>query len=111
MMTFPKSVDIKKFKVFLDSLRSRFFFDDLCIFMDNLSVHVSKVVKERMDELGIRYIYNAPYSPDFNPIENTFSVASQMIKRRRLEAIMRGEKIDLKKVIHESFDQIKRESI
>ena len=79
--------------------------------MDNLSVHRSKVVKQRLEELSIKCVFNSVYSPDFNPIENIFSVASHMIKRKRLDAIMVGVKLNLDEVIHECFNRIKRESI
>ena len=41
MMSFSKSVNREKFKVYLDELRARHFFDDICIVMDNLAVHHS----------------------------------------------------------------------
>ena len=111
VMTYDKSVNIPKFKIFLEELRRRYFFDDLCIYMDNLSVHISNAVKERLEELSIKCIYAPVYSPEYNPIEYCFSVAKGMIKRERLEAILHEKKIDLVKVIHRSFDRIKRESI
>ena len=90
MMTFDRSVDVRKFLVFLDALRRKFFFDDLCIYLDNLSVHRSNAVKKRLEELSIKCVFNPVYSPDYNPIENIFSNASRFIKRRRLEAVMNG---------------------
>jgi len=69
------SINIEKFKVYLDELRARYFFDDICIYLDNLNVHRSNAVKERMDELSIAYIYSPIYSPDYNPIEYVFSIA------------------------------------
>ncbi len=71
---FNKSVNILKFKQFLQNLRDKFFFDDICIYMDNLAVHRSNEVKERLDELSIPYIFSPPYSPDYNPIESVFSI-------------------------------------
>ena len=73
VMTFDRSVNKYKFKCFLEELRRRYFLENLCIFLDNLSVHTSNEIKERLDELSIKYIYNAVYSPDFNSIENIFS--------------------------------------
>jgi len=99
VMLFDKSINVKKFKIYLDELRSRYFFDDICIYMDNLSSHVSNATKERLDELGIAYVYGPPYSPNFNGIEFCFSMIKQRIKLRRLRAIMRREEIDLKKVV------------
>ena len=79
-MLFDFSVDKLKFKVFLDELRARYFMDDICIYFDNLSVHKSNEVKERMDELSIAYIFSPIYSPDYNPIEYVFSIAKKEIK-------------------------------
>ena len=63
MMLFDFSVNNEKFKIFLDELRAKYFFDDLCIYMDNLTVHTSKAIKERMNELGFAYVYSPVYSP------------------------------------------------
>ena len=45
VMTYDKSVNIQKFKIFLEELRRKYFFDDLCIYIDNLSVHTSNDVR------------------------------------------------------------------
>ena len=74
-MTYDKSINIEKFKIYLEELRRKYFFDDLCIYMDNLSVHISNAIKERLEELSIKCIYAPVYSPEFNPIESCFSVA------------------------------------
>ena len=52
--------------------------------MDNLSVHRSRDVKERMDELSIPYIFSPPYSPDYNPIELVFSLFKKEMKKKRI---------------------------
>ena len=41
-MLFDHSVNIKKFKVFIEELRAKYFADDICVYMDNLGVHISK---------------------------------------------------------------------
>ena len=89
-MMFDSSVNNEKFKIYLDELRAKYFFDDICIYMDNLSVHSSKKIKERMDELGFAYIYSPVYSPEFNGVEEVFAMAKREIKGRRLQAIMDG---------------------
>ena len=83
-MLFDYSVNKEKFKVYLDELRARLFFDDICIYFDNLSVHKSKEIRERMDELVFAYIYSLIYSPDLNPVEYMFSMAKKQIKADRL---------------------------
>ena len=83
-MTFEKSVNISKMKIYIEELRARYFFDDLCIYMDNLAVHRSNIIRERLDELGIAYVYSPPYSPDLNPIETVFSFVKSNIKKKRM---------------------------
>ena len=72
--------------------------------MDNLSVLRSKEVRDRMDELGMRYIYGPAYSPDLNPIESVFSIAKNIIKKKRLAAIVNCYEIDIWETIREAFD-------
>jgi len=103
-MLFDYSVNKKKFKVYLDELRARYFFDDICIYMDNLSVHRSIEIRERMDELGITYIFSPIYSPDLNPVEYVFSMVKKQIKAERLNAIVNEKEIDLYSVIKDSFN-------
>ena len=83
-MTFDHSVNIEKFKIFLEELRAKYYFDDICIYFDNLSVHRSQHIRDRLDELSIAYVYSPPYSPDFNGIESVFSIFKNQIKRKRL---------------------------
>ena len=84
MMCFKDLINVSKFKIFIDELRSRYFYDDICVYFDNLSVHRSKLVRERLDELSIPYIFNPPYSPEFNGIESVFPIAKAQIKRIRM---------------------------
>jgi transposase len=86
-MIFEKSVNIPKFKMWLEELRARHFFDDICIVMDNLAVHHSREVVNRMDELGFEYVYTPAYSPDLNPIEFVFSIFKRCLKTERFRAI------------------------
>ena len=75
VMLFDFSIDKKKFKVYLDELRAKYFFDDICLYIDGLAVYRSLEVRERMDELGIAYIFSPIYSPDYNAVEYIFSIA------------------------------------
>jgi len=88
-------------------LRRQHFADDIALFIDNLSVHRSRIVKERMDELSIPYIFNAPYNCDGMPCENIFAYAKKSFRERRLNWIMKNEKDDVKLNIKKSFDEIK----
>ncbi len=43
------------------------------LIIDNCSIHHVGPVKELMQDAGILHMFLPPYSPDFNPIEETFS--------------------------------------
>ncbi len=43
------------------------------VVMDNLQVHKSKRVRELIEGAGAEILFLPPYSPDFSPIEETFS--------------------------------------
>ena len=62
-MIFPKSVNTARFKSFLEEVRAKNVGEKICLFMDNLSVHISEKAKKKMRELDFRYIYCVKYSP------------------------------------------------
>ena len=84
MMCFDHSVDIPKFKVYIETLRALYFFDNLCLWFDGLAVHRSNLIRERLDELGIAYIYNPGYSPQYSGVEGVFNIYKNKLKRLRL---------------------------
>lgn len=43
------------------------------VIMDNLSSHKNSAVREAIRDKGARLLFLPPYSPDLNPIEQTFS--------------------------------------
>ena len=51
--------------------------------MDNLSSLTSPKTATTMRELGYRWIFNCTYSPEYNPIEFTFSKVKREFKRLR----------------------------
>ena len=68
------SINKRKFKAFLDNLRSKYPFDDILLIMDNLSLHKSRETRERMDELGFLYTWTPVYSPQFKGIEEIINI-------------------------------------
>ena len=89
--TYEKSVNIEKFFNFLKRLRQKCPFEKIALFMDRLSVHTSKKAQKKMEFYGIEPIYNSAYSPDFNPIENVFSIVKRRIKLERLRLFANDE--------------------
>ena len=51
------------------------------IVMDNASVHTNPRIQEAIEAHGCQVRYLPPYSPDFNPIELTFSVLKAWVRR------------------------------
>ena len=95
-MTFKDFINNEKFITFIEELRRMYYYADLCIYFDNLAVHRSHNVRNRLDELSIAYCFCPPYSPDLNAgIESTFSMLKNKLKRERLIAIENDDKIDL----------------
>ena len=80
---YKDSINTKKFKKYLKELAEANPGEKLCLFMDNLAVHSSERAKKYMRELGIRYIYNLTYAPEYNPIELVFSKIKQKFKTLR----------------------------
>ena len=71
--------------------------------MDNLSLHKSREIRERMDELGFLYSWTPVYSPQYNGVEEVINMGKQLIKKQRLEAILKNKEICLTEVILDSF--------
>lgn len=53
----------------------------IVIILDNCSTHIDDEVREIVQTAGHILHYLPPYSPDYNPIELTFSVLKAWIKR------------------------------
>jgi transposase len=51
------------------------------VVMDNLSAHKGGRVKEIVEGRGCELLYLPPYSPDFNPIEQSFSKVKSLLRR------------------------------
>ena len=57
------------------------------MFLDNLSAHRSQKSKVEGAKLGFRFIFNVPYSPEYNPIEYVFSKIKQRFKVLRAQKL------------------------
>ncbi len=74
------AVNEEIFANFLVNLADFYENEDIVIVMDNLHAHTNPNNKQLMDELGIEYIYNVPYSPDYNAIETAFAQVKRVFK-------------------------------
>jgi hypothetical protein len=55
------------------------------IIMDNVSIHCNPRITQAVEAKGCQVRYLPPYSPDFNPIELSFSVLKAWVRRHFLE--------------------------
>jgi transposase len=51
------------------------------VIMDNLSIHKGQKVRELIEARGCRLLFLPAYSPDFSPIEETFSKLKAILRR------------------------------
>jgi transposase len=50
------------------------------VVQDNASVHYHERVRELINSVGVLLLFLPPYSPDLNPIEETFSAVKSFLK-------------------------------
>ena len=79
--------------------------------MDNLRVHKCKQVMDTMKELDIEPIWAPIYSPDYNPIEFVFAQMKGIVKRMRLQDMLKERKRSFKELIPLALAQIDEEKI
>ena len=80
---FQDSVNVQKFKEYIQELRNLNPEEKIALFMDNLSTHRSEKSRAEMTRLEFRCIFNVPYCPEYNPIEFVFSKVKQKFRTLR----------------------------
>jgi transposase len=53
------------------------------LILDNVNSHLSEDLAVMCEEAGVRLEYLPPYSPDYNPIEESFSALKAWMRRNR----------------------------
>lgn len=61
--------------------------DNSVLVMDNCSIHHTSEVESALDDMGVITHFLPPYSPDYNPIELTFSKVKCAIKAMEAEIL------------------------
>ena len=75
-------VDGRVFAAFVERVLLPSLHPGQIVVLDNLSVHKSAHVRQRIEAAGCRLIFLPSYSPDFNPIEPAFAKIKQALRRR-----------------------------
>ena len=108
---FENSVNIQKFKQYLQELRNLNGEEKIALFMDNLSAHRSEKSKVEMGRLGFRCIFNVPYSPEFNPIEFVFSKVKQKFRSLRARKLAGVIQDSHRSMITQSITCVRKQEI
>ena len=69
------------------------------VVMDNLPAHKVSGIRDAIEAAGASLLYLPPYSPDFNPIEMTFSKLKAVLRKSAARTVD-----DLWDVIAQSLD-------
>ena len=110
-MIFPDSVNVQKFKLYLQELRERNPDDKICLFMDNLQVHKSEKSIKEMKRLGFKHIFNVSYSPEYNPIEFTFSKIKASFKALRAQKLTGLRQESHEQLIRKAVQTIRKQDV
>ena len=79
--------------------------------MDNLRVHKTLEVTETCKQLHAKPIFNVPYIPNFNGIENYFNLVKAEYKKLILQKLVKGIKPDVTATIHQSIASVQKEKV
>ncbi len=85
---YDKSVNKAKFEDYLVKLKAKTGDRKILLVLDNLSVHRSKWIQNRMSHHEYKWAFTAPYHPDSNAIETVFSQVKHHFKKRKLQSIV-----------------------
>jgi len=86
------------FVKFLNSFDS----GDKYLFMDNASIHKAAIKK-----VNKNILFNAPYTPDFNPIENVFSIIKRDVRKNNNNNLLDS----LKKNVTDAFNNFNNNNL
>ena len=82
-MTVEGSTNTDGFLTYLDRVLCPALRPGQTVVLDNLSVHKSEAVREKIEAAGCRLWFLPAYSPDFNPIEHAFAKLKQSLRKAK----------------------------
>jgi transposase len=80
-MTIDGALDGASFLAYVEQVLAPTLSTGETVLMDNLRTHKVAGVKEAIEAKGARLVYLPPYSPDFDPIEESFSKIKSILRR------------------------------
>lgn len=82
-MSIEGAINTEVFLTYLDRVLCPALRPGQTVVMDNLNVHKTAAVRQRIEACGCRLVFLPAYSPDFNPIEQGFSKLKTYLRRVR----------------------------
>ena len=101
-----RSFNQESYIEFLQQLRDQYPDQKLVLFLDNLSVHKTRAVKEQYEELELGTIFNAPYSPQYNGIESYFFLVKQEYKKELLQRVIKKQELNVVQLIESAVSKV-----
>ena len=95
------------FKSFITNLFNLCNVQNKVLLLDNASIHRSAILYEFIKTTNSKIIFNAPYSPQYNPIEQVFSKLKPLVAQKNNNKSV----IKLKKNINISLKKIKSKDL
>lgn len=86
-MSIEGSSDTVSFGIYMREILAPSLASGQIVLMDNLSVHRSKWVRELIEEKGCELWLLPAYSPDFNPIEQSFSKVKSILRKAKARTL------------------------
>ena len=80
-------VNARSFQAYVDQFLVPTLRSGDIVIMDNLASHKSKIVRDTIKKAGARLWFLPPYSPDMNPIEQTFAKIKHWMRMARKRTI------------------------
>jgi DDE superfamily endonuclease len=92
------SVDTDRFNAFIEDsglpLMTAYLGPCSVLVMDNHSTHHLEYIQELCDARGVILLYLPPYSPDYNPIEQSFAALKAWMRANRVLARIYGDDVE-----------------
>ena len=82
-MTIDGALDGASFLAYVEQVLAPTLSAGETVLMDNVRTHKVAGVKEAIEAKGARLVYLPPYSPDFDPIEKSFSKIKSILRAHR----------------------------
>ena len=80
-MTIDGALDGASFLAYVEQVLAPTLSAGETVLMDNVRTHKVAGVKEAIEAKGAHLVYLPPYSPDFDPIEESFSKIKSILRR------------------------------